>query len=430
MLNKESNGWGAYQNIKKKFEIAKTQQIIQNENNFGERIKLNKYNNFENIVTKVNPFRFPNKITTEEINIETPNNNINIMELQEFDNDELKEQISMLSKYRTKLSKNAIKIQTLTDEYNKSFKQLEEEYSVKFEKLEEDYKNAIKDTNNKCSKISKLIDLLEEELHDIILEKKTNEDAKTNEDINNNTTLIETNENNQQMTLEETSDNNATVIKYELGDNNNVESAFYKGDNEHKCVIEVDNKLYNAYYEYSAFTDTTIYMSPNSIVKHNGNAVNFTYNKQDNCFNFYINNKLIKISYKRPRTSSLKKIFISDTIIRHKAVNEVHRWYKDPSGKLQLPNTSENRGEVNLNFEEYCIYIKSKNKFIKCDKNGFYTEIDEYKTMSQFIIDNYKKHIPYYNNTQIKSFDYLEYYCKNKKDFISFKEIKHDSIIN
>ena len=163
-------------------------------------------------------------------------------------------------------------------------------------------------------------------------------------------------------------------------------------------------------------------MSKTSIIKHNNKIVNFTYDENDNFYKFCINDNPIKISHKRPRSPCLRNIFNSDTILRHKSVNEKHRWWND--GK---------HGEIISNFEEFCIYIKSKNKYFRCDINGKYDNSNnnnEYKTLSPFLIDNYLKYVPYYNRSQINSFDYMEYYCKKDTCFKSFKHIWHDTKIN
>ena len=66
MSNENSFGWGAYQNKKKEVETLKKQLIVQDTNRFGEVITLNKYNDFQNVKTKENPFRFPNKIKNDK----------------------------------------------------------------------------------------------------------------------------------------------------------------------------------------------------------------------------------------------------------------------------------------------------------------------------------------------------------------------------
>ena len=166
-------------------------------------------------------------------------------------------------------------------------------------------------------------------------------------------------------------------------------------------------------------------MTKSSIVKHKGKIIDFTFDGKR--FTFYINNKLIQISYKRPRTNSIKNVFYSDTIIRHKVENEQHTWYeRDEKGRQCNGKT----GVVYITFDEYCIYIKTKNKFFRCDKNGKYKDEDEYKTLSPFIIDNYAKRIPYYGRQQVNQYEHLEYFCKEDNCFKSFDEIRHDSKIN
>ena len=61
----ENNGWGAFQNLRKENQKLKKEIIVQNENNYGERIVIDKYNNFKNINSRVNPFRFPDSIKND-----------------------------------------------------------------------------------------------------------------------------------------------------------------------------------------------------------------------------------------------------------------------------------------------------------------------------------------------------------------------------
>ena len=49
MISIENNGWGAYQNKKKEIEKLKKQIVIQNENDYGDRITIDKKHNFKNI---------------------------------------------------------------------------------------------------------------------------------------------------------------------------------------------------------------------------------------------------------------------------------------------------------------------------------------------------------------------------------------------
>jgi len=64
-MSKNENGWGAFQNMKKENQNLKKGIVIQNENSYGERICLDKYNNFKNISSRVNPFRFSDSIKND-----------------------------------------------------------------------------------------------------------------------------------------------------------------------------------------------------------------------------------------------------------------------------------------------------------------------------------------------------------------------------
>jgi hypothetical protein len=110
-------------------------------------------------------------------------------------------------------------------------------------------------------------------------------------------------------------------------------------------------------------------------------------------------------------------------------VNEKHTWYERDANGHQCGGKS---GTMYLTFDEYCIYIKTKNKFYKCDENGNYKDEDEdeYKTLSPFIIDNYIKRVPYFGDKCSNQYEHLEYFCKKENGFKSFNEIWHDTVIN
>ena len=443
-LKESSPGWGAYQNKKKEIETLKKQLIVQDTNKFGDVITLNKNNIFKNVKTNVNPFRFPNKIKTEELqqndDILTVNNDLKDEKSPLNNNDELSSYKKKLLEYNKYIFDNELTIENIQKEYNEKINQLKIEYENKIleqknkydkwklivsglTELINDFNNNNSNNTTDYSKIEiKNQNNTEEEI------KVINETEKTEENI-----VFYINEPNNLTELKTTDegDENEIIVSSDLNKKKGrkmssvSEKRINEGDTENSCLVEIDGILYAISYEYTSWCDTEVFMSKSSIVKHKDKIIDFTFDGKR--FTFYINNKLIQISYKRPRTNSIKNVFYSDTIIRHKVENEKHTWYeRDETGK----QCHGKNGVVCITFDEYCIYIKTKNKFFRCDKNGKYKDEDEYKTLSPFIIDNYAKRIPYYGRQQVNQYEHLEYFCKADNCFKSFDEIRHDSKIN
>ena len=431
--NENCNGWGAFQNKKKEIEILKKQLIVQDINKFGNVIILNKNNEFEKNNIKVNPFRFPNKIANEEL--QKNNTTLN--------NDDFLNYNKKLIEYNSYIYEN-----------DKIIKKIQLDFEEQTNKLKIDYEKKLLEQKNNYDKWCLIVSGLTELINDLKnTSETTNTISITTEELSQNENkeptifeeIINEKQENTLFQAEEINDiklYSDTVVIHEIQDNINVinnlnkkgrkkqrvsEKKIEEGDTETHCLVEIDNIIYSIYYEYTGMLDTHIFMSKSSIVKHKGIIINFTFDETTNRFKFYINDKLIQISYKRPRTNMIKHTFNSTTIIRHKAVNENHTWYERDEKGYQCNGT---HGTLYVTFEMYCIYIKTKNKFYRCDEHGNYNNEDEYKTLSPFIIDNYNKHIPYYKSTCKNQFEYLEYFCKKENKFKSFKDIWHDTKIN
>lgn len=448
----ETNGWGAYQNKKKEIEKLKKQIIVQDINNYGEVLSIDKNNNFKPIFKDVNPFRFPNKIKSEiekedeDVENEDVENEDDENEDDENKNVENKEIVEdkEINDYKLKVSKNDIIINSLINENKKNKKELED----KIKELTKEYEIRLSLNNDKIDKLQKYNKTIED-----MIKIKVNLLEIENDIISNNYNKINSNNISEKSSIIDIMKNAFNKQKKDEPENNIIEKIeiipiyndnkkgrkkeqisekrINEGDTEYRCIVEIDDFLYDICYEYCSFTDT-IFMSKSSIVKHNGNIINVIYDEKDKRFKFNINNKLIQISYKRPRTNAIKNVFNSDTIIRHKCVNERYTSYeRDENGNYMK---DENGNYINWNntitFDEYCIYVKTKNNFFRCDKSGNYNDNDKYKTLSPFIVDNYKKYVPYYSGQQSNSYEYLEYFCKKEECFKSFKELWYDSKVN
>jgi hypothetical protein len=443
MSSKENSaGWGAYQNKKKEIETLKKQLIVQDTNKFGDVITLNKNNIFRNVKTNVNPFRFPNKIKTAELeqnDIDDLKDNVVLTDNKRLkDNDEIANYKKKILEYNTYITENDTII-----EY------IQKEYDEKANKLKTEYENKLLEQKNKYDKWKMVVFGLTELINDFnnnnIIEvsdfsKNESDNKEIIKDINENeeNIVLNINETNKLTELKIT-DNDLIQNEIIVSNDSNKkkgrkmssvsEKRLKEGDTEESCLVEIDDVLYEISYKYCTESymcrGGQIFMSNSSIVKHKGNIIDVTFNGKR--FLFYINNKLIQINYKRPTSPGIKNVFNSNTIIRHKVLNGEHTWYERNEKGNQFGGKS---GNVNVTFDEYCIYVKSKNKFFRCDINGNYNDKDEYKTLSPFIIDNYSKYIPYYNNKCQNQFEHLEYFCKKEKCFKSFNEIWHDSKIN
>ena len=178
--NEGSCGWGAFQNLRTENQKLKKEIIIQNENNYGERISIDKYNNFRNVSSRVNPFRFPDSIKNE------------VLEKEYFKKEE-EEKEKKIEKEVTEeeneykfYKKLIIKKQKQVDEIINQNLNYKKEFENKIKIIEEEYKLNILNNNTKISKIQTHIDNLQK-----IIE--------TNDDLTNDIINDLTNNNNKSV---------------------------------------------------------------------------------------------------------------------------------------------------------------------------------------------------------------------------------------
>lgn len=119
------------------------------------------------------------------------------------------------------------------------------------------------------------------------------------------------------------------------------------------------------------------------------------------------------------------------TIIRHKEdFNDIKLLDYGPKCSLtgltnvRIGNNSLgylNKEEMKLikPFVFYCILFKLKGKsgFYECDERGFFNINEQYETLSQFVITNFKSIWPNFN-TITDCLNKLEYYCKETNKWI------------
>jgi hypothetical protein len=182
-MNKNESGWGAFQNLRTENQKLKKEIIIQNENNYGERICVDKYNNFKNLTSRVNPFRFPDSIKNEVLEKEYFKKEEEEKEKKiEKEEKEVTEEENEYKFYK----KLIIKKQKQVDEIINQNLNYKKEFENKIKIIEAEYKLNILNNNTKISKIQTHIDNLQK-----IIE--TNDDLTNdiiNDLTNNNKSVI------------------------------------------------------------------------------------------------------------------------------------------------------------------------------------------------------------------------------------------------
>jgi hypothetical protein len=178
-MNKpQTNGWGAYQNKKTEIDKLKRQLVVQDVNNYGEVMTIDKKYNFKPVYTTVNSFRFSNLIKNEEICeiFKKPDNKIEIsipilednVKLTITDISESQPNVDLntcdkipefdeMDIYKTKLFNNTLIINGLIEEIQKNKVELEEKIKL----LTETYNNQMIFNNNKIVKLQKYNDALQ-----------------------------------------------------------------------------------------------------------------------------------------------------------------------------------------------------------------------------------------------------------------------------
>jgi hypothetical protein len=197
-----NNGWGAFQNLRTENQNLKKEIIAQNENNYGERIIIDKYNNFKNINSRVNPFRYPDSIKNDILEKEY---NMDVFKKEE--KKEVKKEV-LLNKEEEKeeneyeiCEKLIKKKQEQINELNKQKLNYKTELDIKIKLLENEYNLNILNHNNKIVKIQQHINNLQK-----IIETNNETDDNTSI-ISENSTKVPSISENILIELEENEDN-------------------------------------------------------------------------------------------------------------------------------------------------------------------------------------------------------------------------------
>lgn len=168
-----SNGFGAWQNGRKEIEKLKTELLVEKENKFGQKIKINNDGNIAPVNNVNNPFRFGNVNFTIEEKVSKP---IQPIQPIKEEDDEEDEEIIMAKKLITK-KKNQIK------EFISICNSKKKEYEQKSKQLLDEYNDFVSSNELDIEKIMKQIDVYNSIISENI--KTSNPVTATNTTTNN-----------------------------------------------------------------------------------------------------------------------------------------------------------------------------------------------------------------------------------------------------
>ena len=346
-----TNGWGAYQNKKTEIDKLKRQLVVQDVNNYGEVMTIDKKYNFKPVSTSVNSFRFSNLIKNEEIceifkkpddkmpiqmpilednvkliitDISEPRPNVDLNtcdKIPEFDE---------IGNYRTKLLNNTLIINGLIEENQKNKVELEEKIKL----LTETYNNQVGLNNNKIVKLQKYNDIIKNmiELKNNLLE------------IENDITLQDIiPANNLNKNLEEDSDSKESDSKDDSKDDSDSK--------ESDAEDETDSKESDADSEDESDSES---ISVVETVPDEFSIINImkkTYEKQ----------KLEEQQKPEPVIKNYNNTIITVDDVNYMFISEQLHWHKDTQYEYRAYKLDNNRNNK--------IRSNSGNRRLCCHRN-------------------------------------------------------------
>lgn len=282
MNQEKTTGWGAYQNKKKEIEKLKKQIVVQDLNNYGDVISIDKNNNFKHESKPINPFRFPNKIKNEEIielvikddykteiseevskeilkeeDVSEEENNVDeVLKEEVLEEQVLEEEVisKEINNYKLKISKNAIMINNLIKENQNNKKELED----KINELTKEYETKLTSNNNKINKLQKYNNTIE----DLIKIKINLLEIEKDIISNNDNSKIETSIINDDIKSDDKDDND------DEDDETFTNNCEIEQVPDERSIINIMKNAYNKQQE----TNTSNFI-PDEIKSYNGSVL-------------------------------------------------------------------------------------------------------------------------------------------------------------
>ena len=161
-----SNGFGAWQNSRKEIEILKTQLLVEQENKFGQKIKINSNGKIEPVNNSNNPFRFGNiNFTIEDKDSNQIEDNVST-QIEDNVSTQIEDKNSKQIEDKTEDEEEIIMAKKLVNKKKNQIKELisicnskKKEYEKKIKQALDDYNDFVSSNELYIEKIMKQIDI-------------------------------------------------------------------------------------------------------------------------------------------------------------------------------------------------------------------------------------------------------------------------------
>ena len=418
---------------KEKEEKIKRKLKKKNEELFyiskGFTVNPNKYNNFENYLTK-KYFNSNNLKKIEKLNDDLVNlvyNNTKFNQTNSYFSEEKKKKISYETKknlyhfeiYKNLLSDNYKKFITKNEilEFNNPVKAYDSIKKIQIYLNQQIQKNMINLKNKKNSKSMKIIKTFRfdnPKNSNKIIQSKSNQNIFNNKNNNNNNNKIN---NNKNININNKNDNNINnndiSNNIDINNNNNINNNIIniynnnKTENNNNINISNNNNINN--YNNKIDNNNKINNNNNKIDNNNNNNNNISNNKITNNNKIDNNNKILNRTTSNYLTKTNPNLFPKN---EKKRILLKNKSFNATSYKIIHSRNNSNNFKKNL----FCLTRNLSNDFEK-------------KNIDKFLLSkNYFNKYIYLDNLSMKELDFQKTILNLKKDHSNgyFKTVKDD----
>ena len=418
---------------KEKEEKIKRKLKKKNEELFyiskGFTVNPNKYNNFENYLTK-KYFNSNNLKKIEKLNDDLVNlvyNNTKFNQTNSYFSEEKKKKISYETKknlyhfeiYKNLLSDNYKKFITKNEilEFNNPVKAYDSIKKIQIYLNQQIQKNMINLKNKKNSKSMKIIKTFRfdnPKNSNKIIQSKSNQNIFNNKNNNNNNNKIN---NNKNININNKNDNNINNndisnnidINNNNNINNNIINIYNNNKTENNNNINISNNNNINIYNNKIDNNNKINNNNNKIDNNNNNNNNISNNKITNNNKIDNNNKILNRTTSNYLTKTNPNLFPKN---EKKRILLKNKSFNATSYKIIHSRNNSNNFKKNL----FCLTRNLSNDFEK-------------KNIDKFLLSkNYFNKYIYLDNLSMKELDFQKTILNLKKDHSNgyFKTVKDD----
>ena len=419
---------------KEKEEKIKRKLKKKNEELFyiskGFTVNPNKYNNFENYLTK-KYFNSNNLKKIEKLNDDLVNlvyNNTKFNQTNSYFSEEKKKKISYETKknlyhfeiYKNLLSDNYKKFITKNEilEFNNPVKAYDSIKKIQIYLNQQIQKNMINLKNKKNSKSMKIIKTFRfdnPKNSNKIIQSKSNQNIFNNKNNNNNNNKIN---NNKNININNKNDNNINnndisnnidINNNNNNINNNIINIYNNNKTENNNNINISNNNNINIYNNKIDNNNKINNNNNKIDNNNNNNNNISNNKITNNNKIDNNNKILNRTTSNYLTKTNPNLFPKN---EKKRILLKNKSFNATSYKIIHSRNNSNNFKKNL----FCLTRNLSNDFEK-------------KNIDKFLLSkNYFNKYIYLDNLSMKELDFQKTILNLKKDHSNgyFKTVKDD----